>query len=78
MAGQFEGRRLQGTLGSGGRQLALSTVNGSITLLKLAVASAFRRTLTGRLKPAATPRFSYQPAGFHASCWSSHVESGAK
>ena len=34
MTGQFEGRRLQGTLGSGGRQLALSTVNGSITLLK--------------------------------------------
>jgi hypothetical protein len=34
MTDQFEGRRLQGTLGSGGRQLALSTVNGSITLLK--------------------------------------------
>jgi len=34
MTGQFEGRRLQGTLGSGGRQIALSTVNGSITLLK--------------------------------------------
>jgi len=34
MAAQSEGRRLQGTLGSGGRQLALSTVNGSITLLK--------------------------------------------
>ena len=34
LTGQVEGRRLQGTLGSGGRQLALSTVNGSITLLK--------------------------------------------
>ncbi len=34
VTGQTEGRRLQGTLGSGGRQLALSTVNGSITLLK--------------------------------------------
>ena len=34
VTGQVEGRRLQGTLGSGGRQLALSTVNGSITLLK--------------------------------------------
>jgi hypothetical protein len=33
VSGQVEGRRLQGTLGSGGRQLALSTVNGSITLL---------------------------------------------
>jgi hypothetical protein len=34
VTGQIEGRRLQGTLGSGGRQLALATVNGSITLLK--------------------------------------------
>ncbi len=34
VTGQIEGRRLQGTLGSGGRQLVLTTVNGSITLLK--------------------------------------------
>ncbi len=34
LTGQAEGRRLEGRLGTGGRQLALSTVNGSITLLK--------------------------------------------
>jgi DUF4097 and DUF4098 domain-containing protein YvlB len=34
ITGQVDPRRLQGTLGSGGRRLALATVNGSITLLK--------------------------------------------
>jgi hypothetical protein len=34
IAGQLDGKHLQGTLGSGGRQLALSTVNGNITLTK--------------------------------------------
>lgn len=34
VTGQVDPRRLQGTLGSGGRRLALATVNGSITLLK--------------------------------------------
>ena len=34
VTGQIDPRRLQGTLGSGGKRLALSTVNGSITLLK--------------------------------------------
>ena len=32
--GRMEPRRLEGTIGSGGRQLALSTVNGNITLQK--------------------------------------------
>jgi hypothetical protein len=35
LTSQTNGRRLEGTLGSGGRQLALSTVNGSITLVML-------------------------------------------
>ena len=34
VSGQVEPRRLQGTIGTGGRQLAISTVNGSISLLK--------------------------------------------
>jgi DUF4097 and DUF4098 domain-containing protein YvlB len=34
VTGQIENKRLQGTLGSGGHRLALTTVNGSITLLK--------------------------------------------
>jgi hypothetical protein len=34
VTGQADPRHLQGTLGSGGRRLALATVNGSITLLK--------------------------------------------
>lgn len=34
VTGQIDNRRLQGTLGSGGKRLALTTVNGSITLLK--------------------------------------------
>jgi hypothetical protein len=34
VTGQLDGKHLQGTLGSGGRQLALSTVNGNITLVK--------------------------------------------
>jgi Putative adhesin len=34
MTGQMERRRLRGTIGSGGRELALTTVNGGITLLK--------------------------------------------
>ena len=34
VSGQITARRLQGVLGSGGPTLALSTVNGSITLLK--------------------------------------------
>jgi DUF4097 and DUF4098 domain-containing protein YvlB len=32
--GQFSRRRLRGTIGSGGRELVLSTVNGSIKLLR--------------------------------------------
>jgi DUF4097 and DUF4098 domain-containing protein YvlB len=35
LTGPTNGRRLEGTLGSGGRPLALSTVNGSITLVML-------------------------------------------
>ena len=34
VTGQFTPRRLHGTIGSGGRTLSLSTVNGSIKLLK--------------------------------------------
>jgi hypothetical protein len=34
VTGQVEPRHLQGIIGSGGRQLAISTVNGSITLQK--------------------------------------------
>lgn len=34
VSGKVEARRLQGTIGSGGRRLALTTVNGDITLLK--------------------------------------------
>ncbi|HEV2750413.1 MAG TPA: DUF4097 family beta strand repeat-containing protein, partial [Gemmatimonadales bacterium] len=34
ITGRFGPRRLNGTIGSGGRRLALSTVNGSIRLRK--------------------------------------------
>lgn len=34
VTGEFGRRRLHGTIGRGGQQLALSTVNGSIRLLK--------------------------------------------